>query len=62
MPMEEYEALRAFAFLTRTSMNEACLRAVREFLASSAREEQFEQAVEDFRKQYRVALDKLEDL
>ncbi|MBI2170318.1 MAG: DNA-binding protein [Actinobacteria bacterium] len=59
---DEHEALKAYAFLTGKSMNDAARQAIAEFLVGSGREELFDQAVEDFRARYRVALDKLKDL
>lgn len=57
-----HELLRIYAFVTKTSLNETIVRAVREFLAGTGRDELFDQSVDQLRSQYRVALDKLADL
>lgn len=62
LPDEEHEALRIYAFLTKTSVNETVTRAVRQFLATNGRNEEFEAALDRFRREYRIALDKLADL
>jgi NRPS condensation-like uncharacterized protein len=62
MPKDEHEALRSYAFATGASMNDIVLRAIREFLASSGRREEFDALLTKARKQYRLALDKLADL
>lgn len=59
MPETEFDALRTYASVTGASMNETVIRAVREFLSSRGRVEEFESAVEKVRTHYRVALDKL---
>jgi hypothetical protein len=61
LPEDEHNALKLYAFLSETSLNEAVLDAIRFFLASKE-EELFEQGIDRLRKQYRVALDKLADL
>ncbi len=60
LPEEEHNALRLFAFVTGISMNEAIVRATREFLLSQEGEV-FDKALDRFRADYRVALDKLAD-
>lgn len=62
LPREEHEALRSFAGLTGISLNEAIVRAVREFLAGEGRQEEFEALLARAKSQYEVALDKLKDL
>lgn len=59
---EEYEALRTFAFVTESSINEVARRALRDFLAAQGRREEFDALLKKARTQYRVALDKLADL
>lgn len=61
LPEDEHNALRLFAFLSDISLNEAAVRAIREFLLSKE-DELFEQGIDRLRTQYRVALDKLADL
>lgn len=62
MPKEECEALRSFAHLTGTSLNEVFVRAVREFLAGEGRREEFDALLARAKSQYQVALDKLKEL
>lgn len=59
---DEYEALRTFAFVTETSINEVARRALREFLVTQGRRDEFDSLLKKARTQYRVALDKLADL
>ncbi|HLF99639.1 MAG TPA: DNA-binding protein [Acidimicrobiia bacterium] len=59
---EEHQALKTYAFVTGRTMNEAARQAIAEFLVGAGRDEVFEEALEDFRTRYRVALDKLKDL
>ncbi|MGH2721807.1 MAG: DNA-binding protein [Actinomycetota bacterium] len=59
---DEYEALRTFAFVTDTSINEGARRALREFLVAQGRREEFDALLKKARTQYRVALDKLANL
>ena len=56
---DEYDALRAYAATTGTSINKVVVAAIREFLAGPAREQHFEAALARVREEYRVALDKL---
>ncbi|HVF05542.1 MAG TPA: hypothetical protein VNA20_11940 [Frankiaceae bacterium] len=58
----EYDALRAYAATTGTSINKVAVAAIRDFLTGPAREEQFEAALTRVREDYRVALDKLAQL
>lgn len=62
LSQDEYEALRTFAFVTDSSINEVARRALREFLVTKGREEEFDVLLKKARLQYRVALDKLADL
>jgi uncharacterized protein (DUF1778 family) len=55
----EYDALRAYAATTGTSINKVVVAAIREFLSGPAREQHFEAALGRVREEYRVALDKL---
>lgn len=54
-----YEALRAHAYATRTSMNETVNRALKDFLAGAGRREHVDALIEDARGRYRTTLDKL---
>lgn len=62
MPREEHEALKIYAFHSGSSINEVVLRAVRNYLATEGRSDQFDKLLKKARVQYRVALDKLKDL
>lgn len=62
IPKDVYDALRTYAYATESSINEAVLRALADFLASRGRQDEVDAFLKDARKQYRVALDKLADL
>jgi hypothetical protein len=62
MPAQQYEALKGFAYFTRTSMNEVVSRAVTEFLTGPGRAEFDAAVVADTQERYRDILDKLRDL
>jgi hypothetical protein len=57
----EYEALRTFAFVTSSSINEVARRALRDFLVTQGRSEEFDAVFKKARTQHRVALYKLAD-
>jgi hypothetical protein len=59
---EEMTALRTFATVTNTSMNDVIRRAIREFLSGDARREEFQAILRDAQERYSVALEKLADL
>ena len=59
---EEMTALRTFATVTNTSMNDVIRRAIREFLSGDARREEFQAILQDAQERYSVALEKLADL
>lgn len=62
IPKDVYDALRTYSYATESSINEAVLRALADFLASQGRQEEVDAFLKGARKQYRVALDKLADL
>lgn len=62
MPKDEHEALKTFAFHTASTVNEVVLRAVRNYLASEGRSQEFQTLLKKSQARYRVALDKLKDL
>ena len=62
IPKDVYDALRTYAYATDSSINEAVLRALADFLASQGRQEEVDAFLKGARKKYRVALDKLADL
>lgn len=62
LPIEHYDALKAYAFFTNTSMNEVIDRAIVAFLTGPAREEELAAIVSSGQERYRTALDKLKEL
>lgn len=62
IPRDVYDALRTYAYASDSSINEAVLRALADFLASRGRKEEVDAFLKGARTQYRVALDKLADL
>lgn len=61
MSPEEHEVLKIFSFHTGVSINEVMLRAMRNFLATEGRSEEFDALLRKTRGRYRSALDKLEE-
>jgi hypothetical protein len=59
LPPEEHRALKTYAAVTGSSVNEAVTAAVREYLAGPGRREQFETLLGQAREDFRAALDKL---
>lgn len=62
LPRDVYDALRTYAYATDSTINDAVLRAIVDFLAARGRQEEVDAFLKGARKQYRVALDKLADL
>ena len=62
VPRDVYESLRTYAYAADTTINDAVVRALLDFLASRGREEQVDAFLERARSQYRTTLDKLADL
>ncbi len=62
VPKDVYDALRTYAYATDSTINDAVLRAVVDFLAARGRQEEVDAFLKGARKKYRVALDKLADL
>lgn len=62
VPKDVYDALRTSAYATDSTINEAVLRAIVDFLAARGRQEEVDAFLKGARKQYRVALDKLAEL
>jgi NRPS condensation-like uncharacterized protein len=62
VPKDVYAALRTYAYATDSTINDAVLRAVVDFLAARGRQEEVDAFLKVARRQYRVALDKLADL
>lgn len=61
MSKEEHQAVKIFSFHSGISINEVMLRAMRHFLATEGRSEQFDELLRKTRGRYRSALDKLEE-
>lgn len=59
---EESTAVRTFAHVTGSSVNDVIRRAIREFVAGQGRQEEFEAMLTSAREQYAIALDKLADM
>lgn len=59
---EENTAVRTFASVTNTSVNDVIRRCVREFVAGQGGREEFDAMLANAREQYAVALDKLADM
>lgn len=62
VPRDVYEALRTYSYATDTSINEAVLQAIVDFLATQGHREEVEAFLQRARKQYRGALDRLADV
>ena len=62
VPKDVFQALRTFAYATDSTINEAVVRALVDFLAVRGRQEEVDAFLKGARRQYRVALDKLADL
>jgi NRPS condensation-like uncharacterized protein len=62
VPKDVYDALRTYAYATDSTINDAVLRAIVDFLAARGRQEEVDAFLRNARKQYRGALDKLADL
>lgn len=59
LPVDDYNALKAYAHFCNRSMNEVIAQAVHEFLAGEARQEQMEAMVTKAQSDYRDTFDKL---
>jgi hypothetical protein len=62
LPAEMAEALRTYAFVTNTSVNDTVKKAVADYLEQHGRPEAVRAAFESVLSQHQVALDKLRDL
>lgn len=60
MAVDEYEALRSYAFFAGQSVNEVVVSAIREYLRSHATDEQLDALVARTRTQLSRTLDRLE--
>lgn len=61
MSVEEHEVLKIFSFHSGISINQIMLRAMRQFLATEGRSEEFDALLRKTRGRYRSVLDKLEE-
>lgn len=61
MPEDEYEGLRAFAFLSQRSVNEVVLTAIRSYLREQAPDDRLDAMVEEMKARFRATLDDLGD-
>jgi len=61
MPVDEYDALRAYAHFTRRPINDVVLAAIRAYLGEKGRAEELDAAVERMKEQFRATLDNLGD-
>jgi len=62
VPREIYEALRTYAYATNSTINDAAIQAIVDFLSNRGRDKQVDAFLTKARKDWRVALDKLADL
>jgi uncharacterized protein (DUF1778 family) len=62
LPISEYEALKAYAESTGTSMNDVMVKAVAEYLGSDARKAEIQARIEAITQRHSVALEKLATL
>lgn len=59
LPQREYEALKAYAFFTGSTLGDIVLQAVREFLVNHGRDTAVETAVEERRRRFLETLERL---
>lgn len=59
MPVEEYEALRAYASLAQSSVNDVMQRAVRAYLRAHSGDEEIEVMVARTRRRLRATVERL---
>ena len=62
LPVEEHEGLKIMASITGQSMNDLAIQAIREFITSSRKREEFEKILVNVSDRHRLVLDKLADL
>lgn len=62
VPREVYDALRTYAYATDSTINEAAVKAIVDFLSTKGRQKQVEVFLTRARADWRTALDKLADL
>lgn len=62
LPIDEYEMLRTFAFVTKAKINEVVRKAVLSFLAQEGRQEEIDAIIDRVRQSRRQALDKLAEM
>lgn len=62
VPRDVYDALRTYAYATDSTINEAALRALVNFLSTKGRQKQVDAFLTRAQEDWRAALDKLADL
>lgn len=59
VPRDVYEALRTYAYATKSTINDAALQAILDFLSTKGRQKQVDAFLRRARDDWRTALDKL---
>jgi NRPS condensation-like uncharacterized protein len=62
VPRDVYEALRTYAYATDSTINDAAIQALVDFLSTKGRQKQVDTFLEHAREDWRAALDKLANL
>lgn len=62
VPRDVYDALRTYAYATDSTINEAALQALVDFLSTKGRQRQVDGFLKRAREDWRTALDKLADM
>lgn len=62
VPRDVYDALRTYAYATDSTINEAALQALVDFLSTKGRQRQVDGFLKRARDDWRTALDKLADM
>jgi hypothetical protein len=61
MPVDEYEGLKAFAFLSQVSINEVVLTAIRSYLREQAPDDRLDAMVEEMKARLRRTTERRDD-
>lgn len=62
LPVDEYEMLRTFAFVTKSKINEVVRKALLSFFAQEGRQEEMDAIIDRVRQGRRLALNKLAEM
>lgn len=62
VPRDVYDVLRTYAHATDSTINDAAVRAIVDFLSTKGRQKQVDTFLSRAREDWRAALDKLADL